>query len=338
MLLFHFAVRAGIMFVLLTIGLTGAIVALVKTFDSLADPSRSAPPPLVLAPHCFMNPKLVEERTSLQSAQGAYNAIQAECSAMNATMIAACPIPNVVHLVWLPGGSLSFRHYLSLKSIHDRLRPDAIYMHGYDFPTADPIFQKFVSEFHVTPVLARNVTHVHERPVTVVEHKSDVIRLEALTRFGGMYFDLDVFVLKPLTVFMREETVMPRENHDGLNNGLILAKRCSRFLRRWYEEYSTFDDNNWALHSVRTPKRLFDEDATGITVNHEELKSNWPHTANMFFSDNASPSYWRPVLAIHSLVRAQPQFANLNESQVVALDNNYGRIARRILVGTQGFM
>ena len=74
MLLFHFAVRAGIMFVLLTIGLTGSIVALVKTFDSLADPSRSAPPPLVLAPHCFMNPKLVEERTSLQSAQGAYNA------------------------------------------------------------------------------------------------------------------------------------------------------------------------------------------------------------------------------------------------------------------------
>lgn len=295
--------------------------------------SAVVPSPYKAAAQCSMNPTTVQDSTAKQSALDAYTAIQNECSAMDESALSACSIPNVVHLVWLPGGGLQFRHYLSLKSIHDRLRPDAIYMHGFDFPISDPIFQRFITEFNVITVLSREVTHVHSEPVDLVEHKSDVIRLESLLRFGGMYFDLDVYVLKPLTVFMNDETVMPMEN----NNGIILAKRCSRFLRRWYEEYKSFDDGNWALHSIRVPKTLFNADPTGITASHKELRSDWTHTADMFISDDTAPAFWGPLLSIHSLMRAHSEFKELDEAEVVALDNNYGRIARNILAGKEGF-
>ena len=81
-----------------------------------------------------------------------------------------------------------------------------------------------------------------------------------------------------------------------------------------------------------------DADPTGIRAENVELKSDWRHTADMLFSINASPTYWRPVRAVHTLIRAFPEYSNLTEEQIVKLDNNYGRIARRILAGIPGFM
>jgi glycosyltransferase involved in cell wall biosynthesis len=41
-----------------------------------------------------------------------------------------------------------------------------------------------------------------------------------------------------------------------LGNAVILAKPNSRFIKRWYNSYTTFDDNNWNYHSIVLPGRL----------------------------------------------------------------------------------
>jgi hypothetical protein len=227
-----------------------------------------------------------------------------------------------------------FRHYLSVKSMHDQVRPDALFIHGRDFPVSNAYFKKVMDEFNATLVLSRDVTQIHTQAVDVVEHKSDVIRLESLLRFGGMYFDFDVFVLRSFDQFLDQETVLSRENSNGLNNGVIFAKRCSRFLTRWYQSYRTFNDQEWGMHSIIMPKRLYDQDHLGLTVAGSEIQSDWPTTADEFFSPTRIPEFWDPIRIIHVYFRQRPDLGNLDEEAVCKLENNYGRIAKLIIAGT----
>ncbi|KAJ9113659.1 hypothetical protein QFC22_005968 [Naganishia vaughanmartiniae] len=97
-------------------------------------------------------------------------------------------------------------------------------------------------------------------------HKSDVIRLEALLVSGGIYLDIDVFVTRPFEPLMYHPTTLGMEaspdsrrtelEPEGLCNGVIIAANGSEFLKRWRTTYETFDEGNWAGHSVVMPWQL----------------------------------------------------------------------------------
>lgn len=70
-----------------------------------------------------------------------------------------------------------------------------------------------------------------------------ILRLEALKLYGGIYLDLDVFVIKPFAPFYNRTMVMAQEaEHDnldrlepsGLCNGVIMAQPYARFIVRIY--------------------------------------------------------------------------------------------------------
>jgi Glycosyltransferase sugar-binding region containing DXD motif len=65
-------------------------------------------------------------------------------------------------------------------------------------------FDWAVKEFNIKLLPYRNITHVYDRPVNVIEHVSDIARMEALVRFGGLYFDMDAFVLNPMIDSMKK--------------------------------------------------------------------------------------------------------------------------------------
>ena len=57
--------------------------------------------------------------------------------------------------------------------------------------------------------------------VNVVEHQSDVARLYVLLRYGGIYLDDDVIILKSLNRLIDEnEFVIGEENYDALANSI----------------------------------------------------------------------------------------------------------------------
>jgi hypothetical protein len=109
---------------------------------------------------------------------------------------------------------------------------------------------------HVQLKKARKVTNIFGNPVSHYAHKADIIRLEALLKYGGIYLDMDVFVLRPFDAILAHDFVMGREQGIGLCNAVILANKDSPFLKRWYESYRDFSQSDWNRHSVRLPAEM----------------------------------------------------------------------------------
>jgi hypothetical protein len=55
------------------------------------------------------------------------------------------------------------------------------------------------------------ISEVLGRPVTNYAHRADVLRLQVLEEFGGIYLDLDVVSLKPLDDLLDREFIMGQE-------------------------------------------------------------------------------------------------------------------------------
>jgi hypothetical protein len=99
-------------------------------------------------------------------------------------------------------------------------------------------------------------------------HKADVIRLEVLLEHGGIYLDIDTFVLRPFADYslMLHDVVMGMEARQlnflrlpmsddemdptGLCNAIIIARKGAEFLHRWMDTYDGFVEKHWAEHSV----------------------------------------------------------------------------------------
>jgi hypothetical protein len=162
-------------------------------------------------------------------------------------------IPKILHFIYVGGRPFSFIHFLAIYTAWKVNRPDVIYFHHTEEPTgawwekARPL----VTLHRVEPV-----HEVHGNPVKYPAHMADVIRMAMLERFGGVYLDLDVISLNPLTPLLGQECVMGMEPGTGLCNAVILARPGVAFIRRWREEYRNFDSKRWNYHSVVLPWRL----------------------------------------------------------------------------------
>ncbi|CAO3685024.1 unnamed protein product [Rhizopus microsporus] len=168
-------------------------------------------------------------------------------------------IPKIVHFVYGlrdPEPTLDLIHYLAIKSAHDVLKPEKIMFHYHHLPVGDN-FER------ARPMLTLNkvplIQKVFDRPVSHYAHRADVVRLEVLEKYGGIYVDLDLISLKPVDHLLNKEFIMAQEGVDGsvgLCNAMIMARPHSRFIQRWYATYATFDSSDWNYHSVVLPGKL----------------------------------------------------------------------------------
>ncbi|ORY45702.1 hypothetical protein BCR33DRAFT_849918 [Rhizoclosmatium globosum] len=268
----------------------------------------------------------------------AWHHIAKTCSATTKASLHSCPIPNAYHGIF--GNNMTFRyhHYISLKSVHDIIQPFAMYIHGYNFPLNDTLFQRAVKEFNLIMVPSRSVTHVLGVRVLKPEHISDMLRLESVLAYGGFYADFDVWFLKPLhrslpptntpqpeTSFLTEyEAVLGEEDPNRFGNGIILSKRCGRFLSDWYKQYLQFDNKGWGV---------YDGDAFHLDLDRMQ-KPNWSnrkliHTPQGFgrwnFSQNVAVHLWYKEY--------RREVGALGEEQLVELDNPLTRMGRYIMWG-----
>ena len=91
--------------------------------------------------------------------------------------------------------------YLCLSSALVVLKPEIIFMHYVHEPSGwywDQ-FKQRVNDSGTTRlemVQQRDVTQVFGNPVEHFAHKADVLRLEVLRDYGGVYLDVDVLVVK----------------------------------------------------------------------------------------------------------------------------------------------
>ena len=281
---------------------------------------------------CFVDPLPLENRTIAQTNSSAIDDIVSECISMSEEQLKKCKIPKIIHSVAI-GGNFNFHHYLSLKSIHKHIRPDAIYMHGYDFPFHSSYFNQSLKEFNIKLVHSRVVSKVFNNTVMHAEHKSDVVRLESLIRFGGMYFDLDVYALQNIDDLLRGsyDFVIAAENHYGLNNGVMFSKRCAKFPLEWYNSYQHFNGSLWNADSIIKPKELYtsigEKNNSYRVYVDESLNSDWG-TGLLFKNESETPEFWKKTRIIHSFWRDHGKEYNLTSAS--QLPTNLGKLVREL--------
>lgn len=177
-------------------------------------------------------------------------------------------IPKIVHFVFgmEKGAVFGLVQYLSVASASRVLRPECIYVHYVHLPTG--FFWDLLGGV-VEPNRIEEVNSVFGRPVLHYAHKADVARMRALMEYGGIYLDLDVVSLSSFDHLLHHDFVMGQEGKDGLIglcNAVILASKDSKFLKTWFESYSSFNSSIWSYHSVILPKELAVKYPSEITI------------------------------------------------------------------------
>ena len=179
-------------------------------------------------------------------------------------------------------------------------------------------------------------------PLIHPAHRADVVRLDALINHGGIYLDCDVLVVRDFDRLLGHSCVLGLQGEtprEGLCNGVILAEKGSRFLRRWRETYRTFrsrgHDDFWAEHSVAMPLKLAREDSSDLTILGNRA-FHWPlyHREHLRWTyESTLPIDERETLA-HHLWESQAwhdYLAGLTVRKVRDCDTNFHRWLRPLL-------
>ena len=209
-------------------------------------------------------------------------------------------VPKIIHFTRYSATRLTFRfhHFLSILSANTHIKPVKI-MFWYEFHPQGYWWTRMLQRVpHIIMNYRKAPESIFGNKIMVAEHQSDVVRLEVLMKYGGIYLDLDVIVLKSFDPILRSATTMGLERTGWLDNGIILSKADSPFLKILYNSYRSFNDYQWAEHSVRVLARLVQEHPDLI---HIELKSlNRPNWMELLWLYGNNKIYnWRENYAIH---------------------------------------
>ncbi|CAF4039032.1 unnamed protein product, partial [Adineta steineri] len=114
-------------------------------------------------------------------------------------------------------------------------------------------------EINVTLVKSRLVETIFNKSIDHHAHRGDIMRLEVLIEYGGIYLDTDVLVLRSFAPLLNiSDVIMAHQSDDPKTacNAVILAKKNATFLRRLYHSYQSFDSRCWDCHSVKLTGQL----------------------------------------------------------------------------------
>lgn len=256
--------------------------------------------------------------------------------------------PSAVHFI-LPFRQpvLTFIHYVSVLSAFWMIQPDRLIL-WYVRPPQGQYWKRLKRNFSTSGVLEERVVFIkRDAPVEIyniflrsVEHQSDVMRLDALLLFGGLYLDLDVIVVKSLREIIeksrKKSFVIGREFEKGLCNGVMLSIPYGRFLALWHLAYQTLVDSHWNEHSVLLPHVM--AEAWPELVHVEELSMDRP---NWFERDiiferriNGEPLiwlWWKINFCVHLWIRAYK--GNMTETIAKTENSMLAELIRWVLFG-----
>lgn len=264
---------------------------------------------------------------------GSHSPLIARCS--NSTRI-----PKILHYTFGMARNQGLKpwsliHHVCLRSAIERIKPERVCLY-YEYEPTGPWWE--LSRSLVEVIKIRAPREIFGRPLLHYAHRSDVVRLQTLVEYGGIYLDADVLVQRSFDELLIHSTVLGSEGEGaeiGLANSVILAEPNAPFIVRWLEEYRHFRgegrDKYWSEHSIQVPAKLAAFYPSDITV-LPYTAFQWPlwtkeHIEWMFGSSKSIPL--DGTYANHLWESAAEKFIeNLTPGQVRAHDSNFHFWAR----------
>ncbi|RNI29892.1 glycosyl transferase [Rufibacter immobilis] len=197
-------------------------------------------------------------------------------------------VPNIYHFVFgLRPQTEPFHlaYYLCLASCLEVNKPEAIYFHFKHLPYGE-WWDRIKPFLILNPVEESDFVKQFSYQNQQIEsfryaHLADIVRLEVLLKYGGVYADIDsLFVNRLPEHLFTKPCVMGKEKVDwgqeaavraggSLCNAWILAEKDSAFIRLWLDQTLKEFDGTWSAHSTFLPYRLSQENVNLIHVEPE---------------------------------------------------------------------
>ena len=231
-------------------------------------------------------------------------------------------IPKIVHFVVgqeqdKQNSSFTFFNYLVFLAARRHIRPTKLFVHYYREPNTFWWNQtKHDTEIDPTLLKVRLVDKVFNRSVDHPAHRADVIRLEVMLQYGGIYLDTDTVCIRSFNPLLNLNDVVlayETDNKNLIGTAVFLAKRNAAFIRRWYDAYQSFDGKCWTCHSVTLAGKLAPYYLNEVTVLPTETfyRPSWNEGKKLFdsndydFSRNYAVHLWNSINK-HHLTKVEP--------------------------------
>ena len=249
-------------------------------------------------------------------------------------------VPRILHLAWYGSKTrpvFRFHHVISVMSSLRFIQPERIMFWHDEVPTGKWwtfIRQKINKTTTTLMMMQRDAPKtIFGRPVHIDAHHSDIVRLEAVMKYGGIYHDLDVVVLRPLGTLYCYQTTMGEELPNWLCNGFFMSVANATFLRLWYESYRTFKSNQWNYHSVIMPGIIAREHPGLVHVEKDTIhKPNWEDSGlRKLYDDGTFYNWTARNYAVHLWYRKHN--VDYDPESIKRLNKTVGQIFRYIFHG-----
>ncbi|XP_077496327.1 uncharacterized protein LOC144107191 [Amblyomma americanum] len=252
-------------------------------------------------------------------------------------------VPDIIHIVRYNQTELTFMDVVHLRSMYLNHRPRTIMVHCSPCGFTGR-FVNWTEGINFTFVSYDFPREVFGRKIQVPHHSTDVARLRILMRYGGIYLDRDVFVVRPLRRFLRYEATLTCPQGESIGNMLMIFHKDSRLLKLYHETYREFNDSLWYYNAGKLPTlRLVDKHPHLLNRMYSSLEISLDMIA-MLYEPHAYPN-WRDAYAMHTYIsfRKQSQHdplhnRDLDTATIRDLDNAMGQMARSVLFGTSDFV
>ena len=249
-------------------------------------------------------------------------------------------IPNNLHYVHLSHSGRPWRlhHYLSVKSAYIRGGFDSITIWVDSIPEGKwwELTEKMVNIQQVVPP-----TEIFGKPITQEAHKSDVIRLQVLIQYGGVYVDTDTIFVKSFKDLLNNKVVLGQQNvngSEGLCPAVILSEPNSVFLTNWLMGFKdSFGGGppgspTWCTHSVQYPLWLSQQIPEELTLEDHEAFF-WPlyhqdHIEALFEKDMKFPNAYSHHLWESS---GKKYLDNLTEDIILNTNTTFTNLVKDLL-------
>ncbi|OQV14882.1 hypothetical protein BV898_10914 [Hypsibius exemplaris] len=247
--------------------------------------------------------------------------------------------PIIVHFFLLlstykPSMGVSFLECISLRSVLKNLRPNRTLIHTnvpefWPFANCAGIIQNWSS---VEIVPARRKFVMQGRRFVYLAHEADVMKLEALIKYGGLALDFDVYIINGRKVrdlmrtfpcFMCDEDDVP----DRLNAGFVGCKRGSRFpklmLQRSYRD--DFRPDLWLWNSGQMSFILAAEEPSLVQIVPDVCNISIPERANVLTRRDRYS--WQDKIAYHTFYHDRL----FTKSSLRKMNSSFGDLLKWIL-------
>jgi hypothetical protein len=199
-------------------------------------------------------------------------------------------IPKIIHYLFgldskFCNKPFEYFHYLNILSAY-KINPEyTINLYYYHRP--DNVYFDQLSKICNLVKLDNLDCFINKNEIAFTEHLSDVLRINILKEYGGIYLDIDTVCIKSFNDLLEKKFVMGIENAKigendenilvGLCNAVLISEKDSEFINIWINDYINNYKPDWNHNSVKRPLLLSYEFPHLIHVEPQEsfFKYSW---------------------------------------------------------------